>query len=61
VPLTTRRDELSALGVAEPTEVRLVDAATRAAIATGAGIRLVPPSADLADGVGALLRWSDSS
>jgi hypothetical protein len=60
VPVATRREDLEALGVERPVEVRRVDALIRAAIGTAAGIRLVPPETGLADGVGALLRWSSN-
>ena len=47
------------LGVDEPVEGRLVDVAVRAALGTGAGIRVVPPgAAGPTDGMGAVLRWS---
>jgi peptide subunit release factor 1 (eRF1) len=53
-----------ALAAGLPAEVRaavrsapLVDAAVTAAVATGADIRIVPASAPLRDGLGALLRW----
>ncbi len=53
------RDDLRGLGVEEPVEGRLVDAAVRAALGTGAGIRVVPPgAAGPSDGLGAILRWS---
>jgi Bacterial archaeo-eukaryotic release factor family 2 len=42
--VATDRDELAALGVAEPVEGRLVDVAVRAALGTGAGVRVLDPS-----------------
>jgi hypothetical protein len=51
-------DDLRGLGVGTPTEGRLVDVAERAALATGATIRVVQPGAALAGGIGAILRWS---
>jgi hypothetical protein len=38
------RDELAGLGVAEPVEGRLVDVAVRAAMGTGAGVRILDPA-----------------
>jgi hypothetical protein len=55
---SVNRGDLEALGVAQPTEDRLVDVAIRAALGTGAGVRLVPREAAPADGIGAILRWS---
>jgi hypothetical protein len=54
ITATTLRD----LGVAEPTEGRLVDLAVRAALGTGAGVRAVPDIDVPTDGLGAILRWS---
>jgi hypothetical protein len=45
--------------VAAPTEGRLVDVALRAALGSGAGIRIVPDSRQLDGRVGAILRWTD--
>jgi hypothetical protein len=50
--------DLSALGVAAPVEARLGDALVRAALGTGASVRIVPAEAGIAEGVGAILRWS---
>jgi len=61
VPVAANRDDLAALGVENPREVRTIDAAIRAAIATDAGVRLVPREVGPADGVGALLRWSGTA
>jgi hypothetical protein len=49
---------LSYMGVEDPREGRLVDVLVRAALGTGAGIRVIPPIGGPADGVGAILRWS---
>jgi hypothetical protein len=49
-------DDVRALGVDAPVEGRLVDVAVRAALGTGAGIRVV--GAGAVDGIGAILRWS---
>jgi hypothetical protein len=51
-------DDLRGLGVDEPVEGRLVDVAVRAALGTGAGIRVVEYGAGLDGGIGAILRWS---
>jgi len=37
--------------------VRLVDALVRAALVTGAGVRVVPAAGPVPDGIGAILRW----
>ena len=52
-----RADEL-ALGVDEPKEGALVDVAVRAALGTGAGVRVVPGGEVPTEGLGAILRWS---
>ena len=41
----------------EPTQGRLVDAVIRAALATSAGIRIVPAAGPVTDSVAAILRW----
>ena len=52
-------EDLEAMGVEEPREARLVDACIRAAVGTGAIVRVVPGTAASSPerGVGALLRW----
>ena len=60
VPLGASRAELESLGIDGAFEARRVDALIRAAIGTSAGIRFVPAETGLADGVGALLRWSST-
>ena len=68
--LAAKPDDLRALGVEAPREVDAVDALIRAALASGAGVRLydtrdpdgplaLDPAAAPRDGVGALLRWAD--
>jgi hypothetical protein len=52
-----RPDDLAALGVDEPSEAPLVDVAVRAALGTGAGIRVVPAGHAPTGGLGAILRW----
>jgi Bacterial archaeo-eukaryotic release factor family 2 len=54
------RDALAALGVATPAEGRLVDVAVRAALGTGAKVRVVEPDRPDGprDGIGALLRFA---
>lgn len=59
-------DDPTALGVAEAdlegtslVDVRAVDGLIRAAWATGAAVRVCPAFPELADGVGALLRFAD--
>ena len=55
------RGTLAGLGVPDPVEARLVDLAVRAALATGAGVRVLDPAAHPgqapSEGVGALLRF----
>ncbi len=50
-------DDAAALGVDEPLEGRLVDVAVRAALGTGAGIRVLPAGQAPTGGLGAILRW----
>jgi hypothetical protein len=56
------RDALAALGVATPVEGRLVDVAVRAALGTGANVRVVDPDRrdGPRDGLGGLLRFAAS-
>ncbi len=54
----TTAADLRGMGVEEPAEGRLVDVAVRAALGTGAGIRVVGAGAGLEGGIGAILRWS---
>jgi hypothetical protein len=56
--LATTAGDLRGMGVDPPAEGRLVDIAVRAALGTGAGIRVVGAGAGVADGIGAILRWS---
>jgi release factor family 2 len=55
------RDDLAGLGVPGPVQGRLVDVAVRAALGTGAGVRVLDPADRSrqapAEGVGALLRF----
>jgi len=51
------RDRLEAMGVDEPHEARLRDAAVRAALGTAARIRLLPDGRGPREGIGAILRW----
>jgi peptide subunit release factor 1 (eRF1) len=48
---------LSAMGRSLVRSARLIDVAIRAALHTDAGIRIVPTTPRLADGIGAILRW----
>ena len=56
--LASTAADVRGLGVDEPAEGRLVDVAVRAALGTGAGIRVVGAGAGLEGGIGAILRWS---
>jgi hypothetical protein len=49
---------LKDFGVTEPLEARLADVFVRAALGTGAGIRVIPGEGGSKEGVGALLRWA---
>ena len=42
-------------------EAALVDALVRAALGTGASVRVIPKAGPVHDGIGALLRWSNPS
>jgi hypothetical protein len=61
--LALRDSELHDLGVEQPRMGWLVDVLIRAALGTGAEIRLVPAGTEQSptDGVGALLRYSDTA
>jgi release factor family 2 len=51
------RDRIEAMGVDDPHEARLRDAAVRAALGTSARIRLLPGDRGPREGIGAILRW----
>jgi release factor family 2 len=53
--VASSRERLSDLGVAEPACGRLADVALRAALGTGAGVRMVPDT--VPEGLAALLRY----
>jgi len=53
-----RDDLVSGMGVEEPWEGRLIDGCIRAAVGTGAGVRVVP-KAIVTKGLGAILRRTD--
>jgi hypothetical protein len=61
--LATSSSELEQMGVSDPVQAPLVDVLLRAALGTGADIRMVPAGTPDSpdDGVGALLRYSDSA
>ncbi|GEA80098.1 baeRF2 domain-containing protein [Cellulomonas sp. CW35] len=60
--LATNQADLDTLGVADGRRYPAVVALVRAALAQDAGVTFAPDgAAELADGVGALLRWSDES
>jgi hypothetical protein len=56
--IATSFDELRSMGVDHPVDAPLVDVLVRAALGTGAGLRVVPRHALPEDGIGALLRWA---
>ncbi|MDP8938646.1 MAG: hypothetical protein M3O23_13120 [Actinomycetota bacterium] len=55
--VATNRADLASMGVDDPGEGPVVDVAVRAALATGAGIRIIPRDVAPAEGLGAILRW----
>jgi peptide subunit release factor 1 (eRF1) len=55
--IATKQNSLETFAVENPTEAPIVDVLVRAALGTDAGVRVVPFSSVLAEGVGALLRW----
>jgi hypothetical protein len=57
VHIASAPDELRELGVDEPHEARLVDVAIRAALGTGAGVRVIPEHGPVSEAIGGLLRW----
>jgi hypothetical protein len=59
IPVADRPDDLSALGVARPQLGPLTEVAIRAALGTGAGLRLIPGAGGPDGGLGAILRWRD--
>lgn len=58
--VSRRPDALADMGVDQPTEGRLVDVAVRAALGTGAAIRVVDAGSGPTGGIGAVLRWSNT-
>lgn len=50
-------EELTALGADDVRSARATDVAIRAALLTGADLRIVPTTPRLSEGVGAILRW----
>jgi peptide subunit release factor 1 (eRF1) len=56
-PVVATPELLEGLGITEAEPGRLVDVAIRAALGTGAGVRLVPKAGGPSDGLGAILRW----
>jgi hypothetical protein len=58
--LGARREDLTALGVERPVEDRADAALVRAVAGSDAALVVVPGPVEMADGVGALLRWSDA-
>jgi hypothetical protein len=55
-------DDVRSLGVSDPTKIRADTALIWAVVSADSGVTLLDPDdRDLADGVGALLRWSDRS
>jgi peptide subunit release factor 1 (eRF1) len=57
IPVAASPVPLQDLGITETEPGRLVDLAIRAALVTGAGVRVVPKAGGPTDGLGAILRW----
>lgn len=53
------RWDLEGLGLGEMAQAPLVDVAVRAALVTGGSVLMVPSHGGPAEGIGALLRWSE--
>lgn len=53
-----RADDLAGLGTGDQQEGRLADVLIRAALATGAGVRMLDSDGVVTEGAGAILRWS---
>ena len=58
IPVAERATDLTDLGVPDAQNGPLVDVAVRAALGTGAGIRMIPGAGGPTGGIGAILRWS---
>src|SRR4051794_26782451 len=61
VPIGLDRASAAIAGDDHVEQANLVDALVRAAIGTGASVRVVPGAGPVAEGIGAVLRWSDSA
>ena len=59
VPVAERGSDLTDLGVEGPRQGSLADVALRAALGTGAGVRMIPGAGGPRGGIGAILRWRD--
>ena len=59
IPVSERSTDLTDLGLDGAKAGPLVDVAIRAALGTGAGIRMIPGAGGPTGGVGAILRWRD--
>ena len=59
IPVATSAGDLNGLGLGAPKQGALVDVALRAALGTGAGIRMIPGAGGPSGGIGAILRWRD--
>jgi hypothetical protein len=55
----TDAETVRAMGVDEPVEARLVDVALRAALGTGAAVRIVPAAGGPAERIGGILRFAN--
>jgi peptide subunit release factor 1 (eRF1) len=58
IPVAATDGRLQELGVEPRTRGRLIDVLIRAALGTGATVRVIPGESGVSDNVGALLRWT---
>ena len=59
IPTAEAATDLTDLGVSRPQQGPLAEVAIRAALGTGAGLRMIPGAGGPAGGLGAILRWRD--
>ena len=57
IPVALSAEALHQMGIKQPERGPLVDVLIRAALGTGAGVRIIPASSAPQNGIGALLRW----
>ena len=57
IPVALSPETLDEMGVTGPEHGPLVDVLIRAALGTGAAVRVIPAHSAPQDGIGALIRW----